>query len=123
MRLKTFSGYGDRVHMGKLFGWLIVIGIGVWFVIGSPLTAIADRFWSDKAAPWEKVDAFFYPNRSNLTIHKAKRDLRTVDECRNWVKSQASEIGDLMMAQSDYECGVGKLQDFGDIAMYRLTVR
>ena len=109
--------------MGRLFGWAIIIGLSAWFVLGSPLKTIANTLWHDTAAPWEKVDAFFYPNRSDLSVHIAKRDLRSVDECRNWVKSQAIAIGDLDMSRSDYECGVEKIQDFGDMAMYRLTLR
>ena len=54
-------------------GWLITIGIGLWFFLGEPAKDVANWFWENSAAPWEEVDAFYYPNRSNLTVHKEAR--------------------------------------------------
>jgi len=36
---------------------LIIFVLIAWAVFGSPLNTMAGWFWSETAAPWEKVDA------------------------------------------------------------------
>lgn len=109
--------------LGKTFGWLVIVGVVGWFTLGSPITTLTKTLWSDRPAPWETVDAFFYPDKANLSVHTAISGFKNLDDCRSWAKDQASAIGDGTMKRSDYECGIGKLQSFGELTMYRLTAR
>jgi hypothetical protein len=45
-------------------------------------------------APWEKVSAYYYPNKEDLTVARRQYGLSSVDECRNWVFGQAATAGD-----------------------------
>lgn len=103
--------------------FLILIGIGLWFWLGDPPKTLANWFWENDAAPWESVDAYFYPSRSDLSAHKLAAGLSTVEACRLWASSQAAAIGDARFARSDYECGVGKLDSWGGMTVYRITAR
>ncbi len=47
--------------------WIVIAAIGLWFFFGTPAKTLANWFWTDSAAPWETVDAFYYPDRSDLT--------------------------------------------------------
>lgn len=62
---------------------IILIAIGLWFWFGDPLKTVANWFWESNAAPWETVDAFYYPNRNDLTQFQKMPGLNSVDECRS----------------------------------------
>lgn len=98
-------------------------GACLWMVFGSPTKDLAGLFWADSPAPWEKVDAFYYPDRHNLSIHRAAYDLGSLNGCRSWVMTMATANADPGVHRGDYECGVGKLREMGDLTVYRLTVR
>jgi hypothetical protein len=102
---------------------LIILLIIVWAVFGSPLTNIANLFWSEGSAPWERVDAFYYPDRSNLTVHRVSYNLGSIGNCRAWVLTEAAHNNDPGLARGDYECGVGEIEKMGDLTVYRITVR
>ena len=102
-------------------GWIFILAIVVWFVFSNPKSDVADWVWSNSPAPWEEVDAFFYPNRHNLSISKAHYNVGTVENCRDWAYAEAALRGDPNMQRSDYECGIGQLEKFGDLTVYRLT--
>ena len=102
--------------------FLVVAAIVLWFVFGDPATNVASWFWSSSAAPWEEVDAVYYPNRNNLTVH-GRRDVGSVENCRAWVRAEAVRRNDSGLKRGDYECGVGRLGTLGSIDVYRLTVR
>jgi hypothetical protein len=71
--------------------------------------------------PWEKVDAFFYPDKTDLTKSIASYDVTDVDACRLWAQTMANQRGDSGFAHSDYECGIGRK---GDVpGTYRVTTR
>lgn len=103
--------------------FFLILGIGLWFWLGEPKTNVADWVWEDGAAPWEEIDAFYYPNRNDLSQFEMQRGLKSVSSCRDWVRRAASIRGDTGLTRGDYECGVGRLDDFGGIRVYRLTVR
>jgi hypothetical protein len=106
--------------------WRILVGLGIvgWFAFGTPPGDVADWLWPDDAAPWETVDAFYYPNRSDLTRDVRKFDLDNVDGCRSWVNVQAHAHNDPWITQGDYECGVGYIESLGlGLRVYRTTVR
>lgn len=102
---------------------LIFLGIAVWFVIGDPPKTAANWFWDEGPAPWESVDAYYYPNRSDLTVHEMAEDVGDLDDCRTWVRSQASLRGDPGLARGDYECGVGRTDSAYGFNVYRITAR
>ncbi|MBB5539534.1 hypothetical protein [Rhizobium giardinii] len=84
---------------------------------------IANVLYEEDAAPWETVDAFYYPDRGDLTVHQAAYGLENVAACRSAVNAMARLNNDPSLTRGDYECGVGKLSDFASIGVYRLTVR
>ena len=102
---------------------LILVAVVLFFVFGSPGKIAADMLWQNDAAPWEKVDAFYYPNKADLTDFIAVRDLESVQECRDSVLAMAAAIGDPGLTRGDYECGIGRIKDFGGMGMYRVTTR
>ena len=104
--------------------FLFFCALLAWATLGSPKQDAANIFWGDNPAPWEQVDAFFYPSRSNLLVDVRRLNLRSLDECRNWVREQARQNGDSSLSRGSYECGVGFLGTVaGSLRMYRRTVR
>jgi hypothetical protein len=103
--------------------WIILVATGAWFLLGSPAKDVANWFWPESAAPWETVDAVYYPNRSDLGDFLSQRSLTSVQECRNWAYSIAASRGDPNLIRGDYECGVEQIDSFGGLSVYRLTVR
>jgi hypothetical protein len=102
---------------------IILIFIALWIIFGNVPMNIADIFWQEEAAPWERVDAFYYPDRNNLTMYRKMPDLKSVDECRAWVRSSSALSGDDGLYRGDYECGIGILDNSGSYSIYRNTVR
>ncbi len=102
---------------------LILIAVVLFFVFGSPGKTVANMVWQNDAAPWEKVDAFYYPDKADLTNYEAARDLGSVQECRDSVGAMASANGDPGLTRGDYECGIERLEDFGGVGVYRVTTR
>lgn len=84
--------------------------------------SIEDMFFPETAAPWETVDAYYYPNKNDLTISIKSSGHPTVDDCRRWVEGQAKRDYDPKLLRSDYECGVGLVEYYGPVGIYRLTV-
>src|SRR5689334_10257410 len=101
--------------------YLVFAGLAVWAVLGSPINYAAGVFWPAKPAPWEAVDAYYYPDPSNLSVHKAALGVGSLDACRSWVRAMAAVNSDPGVTRGDYECGVGKLQMLGDMTVYRIT--
>jgi hypothetical protein len=75
------------------------------------------------AACSEKVDAYFYPDRSDLTRSESFLDVGSVEACRDWAYYRAAQIGDPAMRRSTYECGIGPRQRGGSFTVYRETVQ
>ncbi len=83
------------------------------------------EMWGDSPAPWEEVDAFYYPDASDLTAHEESRKVGNLEACRDWAFGRAELYGDPDMRRSTYECGIGphKRSDFGGLTVYRRTVQ
>ncbi len=63
-----------------------------------------------------QVDAFYYPNKNDLSVHEAFLDVGSVEACREIARGAAANNGDPNLERGDYECGVGPTaQDFGDL--------
>lgn len=102
---------------------IIVVGVIGWIIFGTPAKDIANWFWKYDAAPWETVDLFFYPDRNDLSQYDVFRGLADVAECRNMIGAAQNKYRGQFSGSYDYECGVGYLERFGSMSVYRTTVR
>lgn len=104
--------------------FILIAALALWWFFGDPGTTVADWLYPDEAAPWETVDAFYYPNRQDLTKHEEFKGLDSVTGCRSMVQNMALRHNDQLITKGDYECGVGQLKgDFAGLNVYRLTVK
>src|SRR3989344_426371 len=107
-------------HMKTAIKWIVGIVLILWILSATP-SFLAGLFWSESNAPWEKVDAFYYPDANNLSKWESQMDVSSVQACRDWVEDSAAIKGDPNLEHGDYECGVGcKSRDGFNVC--RLTV-
>jgi hypothetical protein len=109
--------------MARTICWFVVIMLIVWFVVGRPATDMANWIGPNSPAPWEGIEAFYYPDRSNLSNDVKSRPVADLDECRDWVQEQATLQRDARLLKGDYECAFGKSGNLGSIKVYRQTGR
>jgi hypothetical protein len=100
-----------------------ILGLMVWGALGNPTETITGWIWPHSPAPWERVDAFYYPDKASLTVAIANHDVGGLAQCRTWATSAAATQNDPQLERGDYECGVGYLTSQGSLNRYRLTVR
>lgn len=76
--------------MEKYFStlFIIVVVIGVYFIFLRKDTYVG----------------FYYPNQDNLLEYYRSSELKSLEDCRNWISMQ-SEIRDPGGLGFDYECG------------------
>lgn len=115
--------YGAINSRALLMPLLLLVGVGLWFLFGTPLVTVADWLWGSEAAPWETVDAFYYPNRGDLTEYQFAGGLSSVQSCRDQVHLMAARNNDPGLMRGSYECGVQMIDTFGTLKVYRATVR
>lgn len=101
---------------------ILFIAAVLWFAFGDPGRTIAGWFWEYDAAPWERVDAFYYPDRSNLNNFKERSNVDGIEGCRAWVYGMAASNNDPSLTRGDYECGVGEPKNMYGMKVYRTTV-
>lgn len=101
----------------------MIVALAAWFLFGDPGKTLAGWFYPDAAAPWEPVDAFYYPSRHDLSEHFVQHDVGSVEACQDWAYSVAASRGDPDMTRGTYECGVGEAESWGGLNVYRLTVQ
>jgi hypothetical protein len=101
---------------------IVVFALG-WLTLGDPKNDLANMLWPRGPAPWEQVDAYYYPSKSNLRVDERRYDVGGLDGCRSWVQRAANAKDDPRLARGDYECGVGFIRNVGGLKMYRLTTR
>lgn len=70
-----------------------------------------------------QVDAYYYPDRSNLSVYEVEYNVGSLDACRDWVYTQAAKNNDPNLSRGDYECGVGPGEKLGSLTIYDETVR
>ena len=105
---------------------LLVLGVAgliVWGVLGNPAETIAGWISPHGPAPWESVDAFYYPDKSNLSVSLENHDVGGLAQCRTWVNSVARKQKDPQLERGDYHCRVGHPDAQGSLNSYRFTVR
>ena len=72
----------------------------------------------------EQVDAYYYPNKNDLTKRLFYANVGSVENCRAVIQKVATANHDPNIERGDYECGVGPTgQTLGDITVYKQTVR
>jgi hypothetical protein len=72
----------------------------------------------------EQVDAFYYPNKGDLTVHEFFPNVGSVENCREVVKQAATKRNDPNFEFGDYECGLGPTgEKSGEIKIYRETTK
>lgn len=100
---------------------LAFLAIGAWFLFGSPKNDLADWFYPDEPAPWEKVDLFYYPRANNLNKVEEYRNVGSLRDCQSRAYFLRTRPN---LPPGDYECAVGDTgQRLGDIKIYRLTLK
>ncbi len=71
-----------------------------------------------------QVDAFYYPNRTDLSEVVEFIDVGSVEDCRRVVKVAAAQRNDPDLVRGDYECGINPSgESFGGMKVYEETVR
>ena len=99
---------------------IVFCALVVWVWLGTPENYI----WPASAAPWERVDLSFYPDRHNLANDITILDVGGLEECRSMAQELAHEYNVPFPLVSDYECGVGFIRELSPgVRMYRITVR
>ncbi len=102
----------------------IVGALILWAIFGSPMHDLAEWFYKYKPAPWEKVDAIYYPDNDNRAKHSIAAGLSSLDECRTWANSQASADNDPYFIRSSYLCWIGKTnEEFAGMQVYRTNAK
>ena len=69
-----------------------------------------------------QIDAFYYPDKNDLSDFQVSYDVGSLNECRDWVYSKAAQNSDRGLRRGDYECGVGPKQKYGT-TVYDKTIR
>lgn len=100
-----------------------MLGFIVWGALGNPTQTITGWIWPHSPAPWESVDAFYYPDKSDPNISLENYDVGGLVQCRAWANSAAAKQKDPQLERGDYYCGIGYLNAQGSLGTYRLTVR
>ena len=77
-------------------GWIAAIALVLWALFGDPSKDVANWFWEYEVAPWENVDAYYYPNRSDLSVHVSREDVGSLDGCREWVYAEATQNNEII---------------------------
>jgi len=107
--------------------WPVLIlgipGLIVWGILGNPTQTIAGWLWPHSPAPWEHVDALYYPDKNNLAVSLDNLDVGGLAQCRTWANSVARKQKDPQLERGDYHCGVGYPVSQDSLNSYRLTVR
>jgi len=70
-----------------------------------------------------QVDAYYYPDRNDLSVHEVYLDVGSVENCRGIVYDAAARRGDPRMKRGDYECGVNPRRSLGTLTVYEETVQ
>jgi hypothetical protein len=100
----------------------MAIALGWLLLQAKPIESIANVMWPDSPAPWERVDAVYYPDAGDRTTQLRERNLADLDSCREWANRAAAYSGNQHLRRGDYRCDVGLQESYGDIEVYRLTV-
>jgi len=94
-----------------------------YLIFGSAKKDLGNMLWPEDAAPWETVDAYYYPDDSDPSRFETATGLENKEQCRDWAYAAAARNRDPDLAQGDYECGIGKVNEFESITIYRIVAQ
>lgn len=103
--------------------WIILIALAAWFYWGNLGTIMANQFWGNDAAPWERVTAVYYPNNMDMSKYQIYENLKNVDDCQRVSHLAASLSGDAAMTHSSYICNIGKEREDSGLTIYRTNAK
>jgi len=89
----------------------------------NPKNEVASLFWPESPAPWETVDAYYYPDADRMWELERLEGFATVSACKVWAWDQAMVRGDTMMKRGAYECGFGAYGYLGLKPIYRVVTQ
>jgi hypothetical protein len=95
----------------------------VWFVLGEPLTHVANLFYGSGPAPWEEIDLVYLPDKRSPSVNEITSDLGNLEGCRTWARHMAVQQDDLRMERGSYECRTVSASLFGSKRSYRLSLQ
>jgi hypothetical protein len=112
-----------RGRMGRRLLAVGIISLLAWASLGGPREWFANRFWATDAAPWERVTAVYYPDKTDRSVFKfAGEGLENTEKCRDAVMALAVKNNDPQLAHGSYDCAVGFYADDDHTGHYRLTI-
>jgi hypothetical protein len=93
--------------------------------LSAPRRMVANWIWPDDAAPWEKVTAIYYPDKTDTSKFVfAGEGLDNVADCRAKAEARAHEKGDDGFKRGSFACAVGFYPgEEGAAGTYRVTVQ
>ena len=100
----------------------IVAGLFAWFALSNPKQDIADVIWPKSPAPWEQVDAYYYPYRDQTQQSHSAFHFQSVKDCRDWIEGKALEYGDTNPGEGAWRCAIGEYDKMSEQQTYRLTL-
>lgn len=103
--------------------WIILILLAAWFYWGDLGTILANKFWENEAAPWEKVTALYFPDNNDESNYLIFENLSSVKSCQMIAHTQAEIRGDPLMIKGSYICEIGKEREENGITIYRTNVK
>jgi hypothetical protein len=115
-----FSGkFSIRFTLLQFVGVVLL----VWFVLGEPLTHVANLFYGSGPAPWEEIDLVYLPDKRSPSVNEITSDLGNLEGCRTWARHMAVQQDDLRMERGSYECRTVSASLFGSKRSYRLSLQ
>jgi hypothetical protein len=102
---------------------ILIAAVAGWFYFGSPVSDLADWVWPSSPAPWERVDAHYYPDAGDRSAYESRLDVGDLEACREAATQMAARRGDPQMQRGAYECGVGHVGRTAGVKVYRVTVK
>lgn len=112
-----------RHLIAKMYLAVAVLVVG-WAVLGSPRRSVADLIWPDGPAPWETIEALYYPDKTDLRHSIVTGGLHSLADCRTAVRFLAWRAGDEAFERGDYACGIGiEARSDDPLAIYRVIRR
>ena len=102
---------------------LAVAAMLLWFVVGEPVSDVANLLFSTGPAPWEEVDLVYYPDKYRRSVSQITPDLGSLEECRTRANYQAVQQDDQRMERGTYECRTASARLFSSQRVYRLSLK
>jgi len=101
---------------------LVAVVLLVWFVLGEPLTHVANLFYAAAPVPWEDIDLVYHPDKRSLSVNEITSDPGSLAECRSWARHMAAQQDDPRMERGSYQCRTASASLFGAQRSYRLSL-